>query len=86
MHQSTTVNDIDWENSRRVACVLMYSPHYITLQVDTVHLTLQPQWMLLNGQEVRGLTVYHVDALTTLYHTAGWHNASIIQNHLASKY
>ena len=31
----------------------------------------KPQWMILNGQTVGGLTVYHVDEFTTLHTTAG---------------
>ncbi len=45
-----------------------------------IHLS-KPQWMILNGQIVGGLTKHSVDAFTTQYHIAGWHSLSIIPNH-----
>ena len=55
----------------RTLCVgvLLWRIRYMIL-----HSYSKPQWMILNGQTVRGLTVYCVDAITTWYHIAHWHS------------
>ena len=50
----TTVEDIVWSHSRRVDCV------HIILHAGIVHLIFyhcRPQWMIVNGRTVGGLSV-----------------------------